>query len=508
MKNYRKLLILFMITYAGFSQHVKENQINSQYQKLDTLFRKLNKLDLLNGNVLVAENNRIVYQNSFGYSDFSTQKGNNENTLFCLASISKVITSTAVLQLVEKRNIKLEDELIKYLPRFPYPDITISQLLSHTSGLPDYQLFEKQIKDNPEKVLKISDLMSALELWQKPLGQKPGEAWNYSNTNYMLLALLVEQVAKTTFETYVRKNIFEPSNMKHTFFATETIKTENQAINHEYPFLFSMERQNVDSLKKYRWRTYNASGFVGQGNILSTTTDLLKFDKALYDGKLLSQASLDEAFTPTRKLDGTYVNAFSSQGQASYGLGWFILDNKADGRIVWHTGGQPGALGIFLRNIDKHQTIVIFDNAFNKNIYKNGFDALNILNDKKVDFSKVSLVKQYASTIQQSGIDAAFIQLKQLQSETGSYYLDEDDMNELGLQLLYAAAFQNHDLMALEILKLNTIFFPDSFNTYDSYGEALAHLGKKQEAITMYQKSIELNPKNEGGKQALEELLK
>lgn len=508
MKNCTKLLILVIISYASFGQNTTENQIAGQHQKLDTLFRKLNKLDLLNGNILVAENNRIIYQSSFGYRDFSRQERNNENTLFSIASISKVITSTAVLQLVEKRKIKLDDKLNKYLTDFPYTEITIRQLLSHTSGLPDYQLFEKQITDNPQKIFSIADLMPALKLWQKPLSPKPGEAWSYSNTNYMLLALLVEQLSKTTFEKYVRKNIFEPADMKHTFFATETFHKEDQAINNEYPFLFSMQRQNVDSLKKYRWRTYNASGFVGQGNILSTTTDFLKFDKALHEGSLLSQALLNAAFTPTKKIDGTLLNVSTGLGKATYGLGWFILDDTAEGRTVWHTGGQPGALGIFLRNIEKHQTVVIFDNAFNKNIYKNGFDALNILNGRKVDFSKASLVKEYAKTIQQSGIDAGFIKLKQLQADTNTYYLNEDDMNELGLQLLYAATFENHNTMALEILKLNTIFFTDSFNTYDSYGEALAHIGKKQEAIKMYQKSIELNPQNEAGKRALKELLK
>lgn len=507
MKNYGKVLLLLFFTYHTFGQNAKENQVTDQYQKLDTLFRHLNKLDLLNGNVLVTENNRIVYQHSFGYSDFFKQQVNNENTLFCIASISKVITSTAVLQLVEKRKIDMDTQLIKYLPDFPYPEITVRQLLSHTSGLPDYQIFEKQIGENPEKIFTNSDLMPALKLWQKPLTQKPGEVWSYSNTNYMLLALLIEHISKTTFGKYVRKNIFEPAGMKQTFFSTESFEKENQAINHEYPFLFSIQRQNVDSLKKYRWRTYNASGFVGQGNILTTTTDLLKFDNALYNGSLLTKASLNEAFTPTKKIDGTNISTSTSLGKASYGLGWFILDDITDGRTVWHTGGQPGALGIFLRNIDRHQTVVIFDNAFNTNIYKNGFDALTILNNKEVNFPKISLVKEYARTIQHSGIDAGFIQLRQLQTDT-TYYLNEDDMNELGLQMLYAAVFENHTTMALEILKLNTIFFPDSFNTYDSYGEALAYVSKKQEAIAMYQKSIELNPKNEAGKQALKELLK
>jgi CubicO group peptidase (beta-lactamase class C family) len=475
-------------------------------QKLDSLFRQLNKADLFNGNVLVAENNQVIYKSSFGYSDFSKRKANDEHTLFCLSSVSKVITSTAILQLVEKRKIALDEKLKTYLPEFPYPEITIRHLLSHTSGLPDYQLFEKQIGEHPQKIFDNSDLMPALKLWQAPLSNQPGEAWNYSNTNYMLLALLIEKITKTTFQSHIRKNIFEPAGMNNTFFASEPDQKDERAINHEYPFLFSMNRQNVDSLRKYRWRTYNASGFVGQGNLISETSDLLKFDSALYEGKLLSRKSINEAFTPTRKSDGSIVSTSGSLGNASYGLGWFILSDTTNGRVVWHTGGQPGALSIFLRNIDKQQTVVIFDNAFNRNIYRNGLEALHIMNGKEVAFAKISSVKEYARAIQQKGIDAAYVRLKQLQDD--NYYINEDDMNELGLQILYAAGFEGHTAMALEILKLNTLFFPDSFNTYDSYGEALAHCGKKQEAIYMYQKSIQLNPDNAGAKRALKELLK
>ncbi len=506
MQNCTKTLILLFFVHSTFCQNLKENSNTAHQQNLDSLFRKLNTIDIFNGNVLVAENNQIIYEKSFGYSDFLKQKRNDENTLFCLSSISKVITSTAILQLVEKRKIELDDKVNKYFADFSYPEITIRHLLSHTSGLPDYQLFEKQMGEHPEKIFNNSDVMPTLRLWQKPLNQKPGEAWNYSNVNYMLLALLVEKLSETTFEKYIRKNIFEPAGMENTFFANEISQKENQAINHEYPFLFSLHRQNVDSLKKYHWRTHNASGFVGQGNVLSTTTDLLKFDMAMYEGKLLNQASLNEAFTPAKTLDGNNVSASSSIGKAAYGLGWFIFEDTTNSRTVWHTGGQPGALSIFLRNIDKHQTVVIFDNAFNRNIYRNGIEALNILNGKALNQTKVSLVKEYAKAIQQCGIDAAYVKLLEL--KTNGYYINEDDMNELGLQILYAAKFEEHNQMALEILKLNTLFFPDSFNTYDSYGEALAHLGKKHEAIYMYQKSIELNPGNEGGKRALKELLK
>jgi CubicO group peptidase (beta-lactamase class C family) len=503
MPKAKKTILLLFFVHSIFCQNVFENLKLTKQQNLDSLFSKLYNYNQFNGNILIAENNEIIYKKSFGYCDISKQVPNTENSMFCISSIAKIITSTAIFQLVEKHKIKLNDKLNKYLLDFPYSEIAIRHLLSHTSGLPDAELFEEQIKQHPDKIFTNKDLIPILKLWKKPLIQKPGEKWNYSKTNYMLLALLVEKITKTSFEKYVRKCIFEPAGMQNTFFTTEIYNQKNKAENHEYPFLFSIKPQNVDSLEKYHWYTYNISGFVGQGNIVAITTDLLKFDEALYNGKILSKKTMYEAFTPIKLLDDSNAKATSG---ATFGLGWFIKNDTTTGKIVYHTGGQPGAFSIFLRNIDKHQTVVIFDNAFNKNIYQNGWDALNILNGKVVKPTRISLVKEYSKSLLENGIEAGFVRLKQLQADSTNYFLSEDDQNELGLQLLYAGNFQNNKQLALEVLKLNTLFFPNSFNTYDSYGEALAHLGFKNEAIFMYNKSLELNPENWGGKKALAKL--
>ena len=177
-------------------------------------------------------------------------------------------------------------------------------------------------------------------------------------------------------------------------------------------------------------------------------------------------------------------------------------------KIVWHTGGQPGGLSIFLRNITRKQTVIMFDNAFHKNLYGEGVNTMSILNNKPVVFYKKSLTKDYGSALVGKGIDVAFCKLEQLKADSAHYYLSEDDMNDLGLQLLYEPSFNGHDELSLEVLKLNTLLFPNSFNTYDSYGEALAKTGKKDEAVIMYKKSLDLNPESEGGKKALKELLK
>jgi CubicO group peptidase (beta-lactamase class C family) len=473
------------------------------------LFNSLYSYRQINGNVLIAEKGNIIYAKSFGYADIEKKIPNNDGSEFTLASISKIFTSTAILQLRDKGKLKLDDHFVKYFPDFPYPEITIRNLLSHTSGLPDYDLYEEQINKNPDKIFSNKDILHSLKNWKEPLHFKAGEKWEYSNTNFCLLALLVEKLSGFEFKKYIQKYIFTPAKMNNTYFQTDvTNKTDIQkAINYEYPWLFSVKQENVDDLPKYRWRLYNASGFVGQGNIITTTEDLLKFDHALYLGKIIKPSTLVEAFKPTKLNTGENAYANIGLGKASYGLGWFILDDTTSGKIVWHTGGQPGGLGIFVRNITKMQTVIMFDNTFNKSLFGNGFKVMAILNDNPIKILKTSMIQDYGISLVEKGVDAAFCRLSELRADSTHYYLDEGDMNELGLQLLYAGKFEGHNELSLEVLKLNTLLFPLGFNTYDSYGEALAKLGKVKEAIFMYNKSLELNPKNEGGRKALNELL-
>ncbi len=498
-----KVLIPFLlIVTISFAQN------NSQ--KLDSLFNSLYTYRQINGNVLVAENGLPIYQKSFGYSNFKAKAPNNDNSRFSLASVSKVFTSTAILQLKEVGKLKLDDFVVKYLPDFPYPKITIRHLLTHTSGLPEIEIFRQQVLDNPNKVFTNKDLLPTLKKLKQPLSFNPNDKYQYTNANYILLALLVESISNITFQEYLKKNIFSPAKMTNTYFQKDNSQTgnKNRVIDYDYPFLFSTDLENVDSLKNYRVRMVNLSGFVGNGNIITTTDDILKFDQELYAGKLIKQSSLKEAFTPNKLNNNTIVQTNLGGEKASYGLGWFILSDSSKGKIVGHTGGVPGALSILLRNIDKKQTVVLFDNAFNKSLYRSGLNAMNILNNKPISISKQSLTKVYGSTLVNKGVDIAFIKFQKLRDDTSHYYLNEEDMNDLGLQLLYGSTLNRHNELALEVLKQNTLLFPTSFNTYDSYGEALVKVGKKDEAIFMYRKSIKLNPDNEGGKKILEELLK
>ena len=187
---------------------------------------------------------------------------------------------------------------------------------------------------------------------------------------------------------------------------------------------------------------------------------------------------------------------------SGYGLGWSILHDSTKGKVVFHHGGGLGIEAMFVRNIAKDQTIILFDNMKNP-AFDKAMNALRILNGEKVALPKKSIAKLYGKTMSGEGIPAARKLLDNIKKDTLKYYLSEDEMNLLGYQFLW----NNKDDQSHEVLRTNLDLFPSSWNSYDSYGEILLKMGKKDEAIQMYRKSIELNPKNESGKKILEQML-
>jgi CubicO group peptidase (beta-lactamase class C family) len=507
MKKISLPVILIIFVLSIFT--VSHAQQQSDALRLDSLFSSIASYGQLNGNVLVAQMGRPIYRRSFGFADYTKKIPNAPASGFTLASISKLFTSTAILQLAERGKLKLDEAVGKYLAGFPFQGITIRHLLSHTSALPDYDLFDAQLKNDTTKVFTNADVIPALIGWKNPLGFAPGASWQYSNINYCLLALIVEKCSGMPFRTYIERNIFKVAGMEHTYFVGKgnKIDIQNKTANHDYKDMFALNVEDVEGIDRFRWRLYNMNGLEGQGNVVSITSDMLRFDQALYTGRLLNASSLSLAFTPTRLSDGSLANASIGLGKATFGLGWFILDDQRHGKIVFHTGGLPGALTILLRNVDRRQTVMVFDNQFSVGIYRNGLNALRILNREKVVVVRQSVVRGFAKVLMEKGIDAAFVKLMELRADSVHYTLSEDDLNDFGLRLLYQAKFPGHEQFSLEVLRMNIIFFPSGFNTYDSYAEALAHLGRKEEAIVMYRRSLALNPDNLSGASALKKLL-
>jgi len=335
---------------------------------LDAFFTEQSNSGGLNGNVFVEDHDIVVFKKSFGYQDVDKQVPNTDSSAFAMASVTKIFTATAILQLKEKGLVQLDDNYSKYYPDFPYPEITIRQLLAHTSGLPAYELFDSLAKALPEQIFGNCDVLPALTLWHKPLHNTPGDGWSYSSMNYCLLAVLVEKLSGLTLQNYFIKYIFEPAGMEHSYLENYlTVRNNlNRTVNYEIPRR-SSKPVDVNKIPADRQMVYNCGGFVGQGGLVTTTGDLAKFDKAYFSGKLLSSASVAEATTPTKLNDGrpAVFGTLLGKGIAAYGLGWCVGVHPQLGQIVWHTGGRPGITTIYVHDVARQQTIFIFENFRN-----------------------------------------------------------------------------------------------------------------------------------------------
>ncbi|HVS93248.1 MAG TPA: serine hydrolase domain-containing protein [Mucilaginibacter sp.] len=509
--NYRTVLILLFCAATAAAQNNTGN--------IDSYFNKIAQAKQLNGNMLLAIYNHVIYERSFGYADFDAKRPNTRNSHFNLASISKVFTSTAVLQLRDKGRLSLDDHFDKYFPDFPFHNITIRHLLTHTSGLPDLELYESLVHEYPDTVITDKNIIPELKKWKQGLQFNPGDKFRYCNTGFCLLAMLVEKVSGMPFSKYLQKNIFQPAGMHTTYIDTYPSRRYDndpgaiRAYQMPHPY-YDTTYASTDTMSRYKYLTHNCRGLTGQGNVISTTDEILRFDAAFFGGKLLKPASINEALSPVKLNNGKVyyddrMDTMLGDGKASYGLGWEIFDQPIYGRSVGHGGYMIGLATFYIHNLSKNQTVIAFDNTAGSEFGRIVTSAFALLhNSPPLDIrTKKSLVGLYGMALVSQGADHAASLFNASKSDTAHFYLSEWEMNYLGGDLFHLAPFPGHRTLGLEVFKIATFVFPNSFNTYDSYANALRLEGKKQEAILMYRKSVELNPTNEDGKRALQQLV-
>jgi len=364
-------LSLAFVTIHVSAQHNK--------QKLDELFNTVSKDQriLFNGIVIITENGKIVYENTKGYADISNQKNIYSTTNFSLASLSKIFTAIAVMQLKQQGKINLDDALMKYFPEFPFPDITIKQILSHTSGLPDVDIFQSYNLSD-KKQLSNEDIIPALK--NANLLSRPGSKWHYSSIGFGLLALLVEKLSQQSFNEYIQENICVPAGLINTYVDVGDASTHDtsKAVCYINPQHAVANLTKEDALQEDKSDPLQT--LVGPGLIVSNLNDLLKLDAALYTDVLLNTSSKDEMFTPVRLNDGNFAQL--EHAPIYNGLGWGIDMDDSTGKIVSHNGGSPGISTIFIRNITKKQSIIVLENTNNRAPVFFGVNAMNILNNK------------------------------------------------------------------------------------------------------------------------------
>ncbi len=303
------------------------------------------------GVVLVADNGHALYHKAFGFREFASGIPLQASDIFEMASISKTFTAMIIIMLKEKSKLNYDDLVEKYLD-IPYKGITIRHLLTHTNGLPDYQEIMDRNWDKT-KVAGNDDILKYLNKYAPPKLFEPGSKYEYSNTGYVLLASIAEQASGKDFIKLCRKWIFKPLKMSSTNIRTlkEKKGTKNFAIGHIY----------VPQKQQYvRADSFPSSDYTiwlgkrkGPGRVSSSAADLLKWDQALYTNKLVNQSTLLEAFAPYK---------LSTDLLTNYGFGWMLRSHPQSGKIVYHTGDNPGYENSFVRYIDKKKTIIILSN--------------------------------------------------------------------------------------------------------------------------------------------------
>jgi CubicO group peptidase (beta-lactamase class C family) len=314
------------------------------------------KSEGFSGVVLVAKEGKTLLYEAAGKRSFESNIALTKSDIFELASVSKQFTAMVIMMLKEKGKLNYDDPLSKYV-QVPYPDINIRHLLTHTSGLPDYQEIMDKYWDKT-KVAGNPDILAYLNKYAPPTLFKAGEKYEYSNTGYILLASIAEKASGEDFITLCRNWIFKPLKMKNTDIRTleAKAKVKNFAAGH----LMDSTKQYVNA-NKFHSSDYTVwlGNRKGPGRISSTAKDLLKWDKALYTEKLVSAATLKEAFTPATLNNGSKIN---------YGFGWEVV---SDNKIVQHTGDNPGYRTIITRFLDQRKTVIVLNN--------NAHDAIGAL---------------------------------------------------------------------------------------------------------------------------------
>lgn len=316
------------------------------YFSLDTFFTNRSLKNGFSGSVLVSIKGKPVYEKCFGYCDYRNKDLLTDTNSFQLASVSKTLTATAALWCIEHNLFSLNDSLTKFFPQLPYNGICIKDLLTHRSGLPNYLYFCSG-KCNKGEYLTNEKVIAFMAKEKPATYATPNKKFEYCNTNYLLLASIIEKVSGKKLKEFMRETIFEPLGMSHSF---------------TYDYTDSADRKIAISYNS-KWEIqYNDcfDGVVGDKGCYSTVHDMFLFDKAFYDEKLLSQSMMKEAYAP---------RSFEHPGKRNYGYGWRLLQQPDSSYLVYHNGWWHGNNTVFYRNIQDTTAVIILSNKFNRSVY-------------------------------------------------------------------------------------------------------------------------------------------
>ncbi|WP_405564421.1 serine hydrolase domain-containing protein [Polaribacter sp. Asnod6-C07] len=326
----------------------KNDSIATKVKLADEWLQQLQKDKKFNGAVLLIKNDQILLKNTYGFADASQQTKLSVSSSFRLASLSKQFTATGIMLLKEQGKLNFNDAITKFLPELNYKNVTIRNLLNHTSGIPDiYMDFPKKYKKEIGVYLSVSKMVELLAKENRPLINMPNEVYRYNNTGYVLLAAIIEKISKISFEDFMKKELFDKLKMKDTRVWNLASKdsTFNNKTNSFHYFLG----------KPFELKPTVLDGVAGDGSVFCSINDFVIWNNFWHYNNLIAKETMNEALKTTNLNNGK---------ESNYGFGWLITKNDA----MWHNGSWLGARTLIIRNESLRNCMVILDNSSSKNI--------------------------------------------------------------------------------------------------------------------------------------------
>ena len=475
MRQYSFILAFFILTTTlSFGQSKKD--------KLDEIMKTYHNFNMFDGSVLVAENGKVIYKSAFGLANREWNIPNTPDTRFMIGSVSKPLTAVLTLIQVQKGIISLDSTVSKYLTVFlgkPSGKVTIRQLLSHTSGIPNYDIikdfFPRISRQNftREEYIKI--------FMDSSLAFEPGTKHYYSSWGYFTLGYILEKVTGKTYSDLMKEDIFDKLGMNSSgsYFHTQIVN--KRASGYDYSFGGYTSADFRDQ-----------SNTMGTGDIYSTVEDMFKFQTALSTNTLLNSKLTDEMFKPGMR-------------PAQYGFGWFNkmfkytpTDSVASN---FHLGMTEGFLSFMARIPSTNSMVIILCNSSPTDFFGIVGNLTKVLFNKSVQL-KQPVHKVIEKMITEKGAVKAIEEYKKMKADSAHYYIDWISMNFIADQLRTLKRYEE----ARIISENNAIEFKNKDLVMVTMGNIYLALNRKNDAKIYYKKAILIYPENEEAKNRLKEI--
>lgn len=424
----------------------------------------------------VTKGGKVIYAKAFGLANVQTGDSANLTTVYHLASIAKTFVASAIIKLQAQGKLDVNDRVVDHLPYFKlqspaYQEITIKQLLTHTSGLPSHLRLDEWKKPSYAENAVETYVRSAKDA---VLEFAPGTDFNYSDVGYITLGDIIAKAAGMNFESYIVTQLFEPAGMDHSTFLKPRTLPENWAAPH------------IVGTNTQVWEYYPYNREYAPCNALhSTVLDMCKWGVATLDRGKSGQAIMDTS---------SYNLLLSPWEDTPWGekigFSWFLQQYEGMATVL-HTGADIGFSAQMIMYPEEDVCIVVLANRAYSRTARIANATMEVIKDLGIKDYQVSARFPFGKVWDEKGFDSAReLWIELLKDTTDNYYANEGELNSLGHGLLFTEEYDK----ALQAFALNIEMSPGSPNTYDSYGDGLLAIGDTSKAIKYFKKALAVDP--------------